>query len=63
MLQGPEGTSFEVAVFPNCTRGRVKNFFNFFEFFSKKVLTNKRYCCIIKVFQRQETKKHFKKEV
>lgn len=31
MLQGPEGTSSGVAVFPEHTRGRVKNFLIFFK--------------------------------
>lgn len=51
MLQGPEGTTFEVAVFPKHTRGRVKNFLKKNKKISKKVLTNKRYCAIIKTIQ------------
>lgn len=44
MLQGPEGTTFGVAVFLKCTRGRVKNFLKKIKKILKKVLTIKKIC-------------------
>lgn len=42
MLQGPEGTTSGVAVFPKHTRGRVKNFLKKIKKILKKLLTIKK---------------------